>query len=131
MAGSDEDESRGGEGGKRSHLKILSININGIRCKQEHILRILKEQRPDVLAIQETRTQENVPFHLAKAMGYHTLSVPAYKKNAGLTSGLCLLIHEDISAKEIPVDNSRNIQQVELFGMGANLLLFNVYSQPE
>jgi exodeoxyribonuclease-3 len=37
-------------------MKIITWNINSVRLRQGLVLRLLEEQEPDVLCLQETKT---------------------------------------------------------------------------
>jgi len=54
-------------------MKIASWNVNSLRVRLPHVLQWLDEQRPDVLALQETKTEDrNFPVAEFEAAGYHT-----------------------------------------------------------
>ncbi len=55
-------------------MKIASWNVNSLKVRLEHVLEWLDFEQPDVLAIQETKTQdENFPIEAIKAAGYHVV----------------------------------------------------------
>ena len=39
-------------------MKIATWNINSVRLRIQQVLRFLKEETPDVLCLQETKTQD-------------------------------------------------------------------------
>ncbi|HEX5339416.1 MAG TPA: exodeoxyribonuclease III [Gammaproteobacteria bacterium] len=54
-------------------MKIASWNVNSLRVRLPHVLRWLDEARPDVLALQETKTEDrNFPVAEFEAAGYAT-----------------------------------------------------------
>ena len=50
-------------------MKIITWNINSVRLRQELVLRLLEEQAPDVLCLQETKCPDPAfpaeVFHMA------------------------------------------------------------------
>ena len=40
-------------------LKILSLNISGLRKKTSFLKQIIKNQRPDIICLQETNINDN------------------------------------------------------------------------
>lgn len=56
-------------------MKIATWNINSVRLRAPQILRFLKEQSPDILALQETKCpDEHFPLEAFHAAGYaHTV----------------------------------------------------------
>ncbi len=54
-------------------MKIISWNVNSVRARIENILEYLKESNPDILFLQEIKTQnENFPSETFKQSGYHS-----------------------------------------------------------
>ena len=52
-------------------MKISSWNVNSVRARIINILNYLKTSNPDVLMIQEIKTEEkNFPFNDFKNLGY-------------------------------------------------------------
>ena len=52
-------------------MKIISWNVNSVRARIENILEYLKESKPDILFLQEIKTQnENYPSDIFKNIGY-------------------------------------------------------------
>ena len=52
-------------------MKIISWNVNSVRARIENILEYLKESKPDILFLQEIKTQnENFPSDIFKNIGY-------------------------------------------------------------
>jgi exodeoxyribonuclease-3 len=63
-------------------IKILSWNVNGIRAiYKKGFLDWFKEEKPDILCIQETKAQqEQLPDDLINVEGYHSYFSSAVKK---------------------------------------------------
>ncbi len=54
-------------------MKIVSWNVNSVRARILNILNYLKNSKPDILMIQEIKTEEkNFPFKDFKNLGYHS-----------------------------------------------------------
>jgi len=54
-------------------MKICSWNVNSVRARVQNILKYLKDYNPDILMIQEIKTEEkNFPFNDFKNQGYES-----------------------------------------------------------
>jgi exodeoxyribonuclease III len=54
-------------------MKIMSWNVNSLRARLGHVERVLREEQPDVLALQETKSQDpDFPAEVFDALGYRT-----------------------------------------------------------
>ncbi len=54
-------------------MKIISWNVNSVRARIENILSYIKESNPDILFLQEIKTQnENFPSDSFKEYGYNS-----------------------------------------------------------
>jgi exodeoxyribonuclease-3 len=54
-------------------MKIISWNVNSLRARLAHVERMLRELQPDVLALQETKSQDpDFPAEVFEALGYRT-----------------------------------------------------------
>ena len=52
-------------------MKIATWNINSVRLRIQQVLKFLKEQTPDVLCLQETKTQDiNFPARELATAGW-------------------------------------------------------------
>jgi len=53
-------------------MKIATWNINGVRARIDNLLHWLKENRPDIVCLQEIKTQDDgFPRLEIEALGYH------------------------------------------------------------
>ena len=53
-------------------MRIATWNINGVRARLEYVLCWLKDRKPDLVAFQELKAQdENMPFETFQDCGYH------------------------------------------------------------
>ena len=56
-------------------MKIISWNVNSVRARIENILHYIKNSNPDILFLQEIKTQnENFPYQAFKEIGYQSYS---------------------------------------------------------
>ena len=56
--------------------KIVSWNVNSIRVRLPHLVKLKEIIDPDVIMLQETKsTDENFPFDDIKGMGFEIITV--------------------------------------------------------
>ena len=54
-------------------MKIISWNVNSVRARIINIMEYIDEFEPDVMLLQEIKTQdENFPYDDFKKRGYHS-----------------------------------------------------------
>ena len=54
-------------------MKIISWNVNSVRARITNIVEYIKDENPDVLLLQEIKTQdENFPYEEFKKNGYNS-----------------------------------------------------------
>ena len=54
-------------------MKIISWNVNSVRARLENINQYIKETNPDIIFLQEIKTQEvNFPKENFKELGYNS-----------------------------------------------------------
>ena len=54
-------------------MKIISWNVNSVRARIENILNYIKDSDPDILFLQEIKTQnESFPSEIFKKKGYNS-----------------------------------------------------------
>ena len=55
-------------------MKIVSFNTNGIRARAHQLDRLVDEQQPDIIAIQETKVQDpDFPLDMVENLGYQAV----------------------------------------------------------
>jgi exodeoxyribonuclease-3 len=55
-------------------MKIISWNVNSLRVRLPQVVKLLEDERPDVLALQETKLQDpEFPAEAFDAIGYRTV----------------------------------------------------------
>ena len=61
-------------------LKIASWNINSVRFRLEIVTRFLMDEAPDILCLQETKTEDvTFPHAVLKALGYEYILLNGQK----------------------------------------------------
>ena len=74
-------------------MKIISWNVNSVRARIENIKNYIKDSSPDVLLLQEIKTQnENFPYDEFKKMGYssHVFGQKSY-------NGVAIISNHELS----------------------------------
>jgi len=68
-----------------THLKIASWNINSVRFRLDIVERFLREEAPDILCLQETKTEDvSFPRAAMHALGYEHLLLAGQKMHHGV-----------------------------------------------
>ena len=108
-------------------MKISSWNVNSVRARITNILSYLKSSNPDILFIQEIKTEEkNFPFDDFKNLDYesHVFGQKSY-------NGVAFLSKVNISKIDLKFINDKNKQSRIISGDIRNkskiIKLINVY----
>ena len=108
-------------------MKISSWNVNSIRARIVNVLNYLKSSNPDILMIQEIKTEEkNFPFNDFKNLGYesHVFGQKSY-------NGVAFLSKVNISKIDLKFIYDKNKQSRIISGDIRNkskiIKLINVY----
>ena len=94
-------------------MKIASYNINGINGRLANLLRWLKESKPDIVCLQEIKTEnKNFPEGKLKAAGYHSiwLGEKSWNGVAILSKKPIRFLREDLPGKDKTYTHSRYIE---------------------
>ena len=84
-------------------MKIATWNVNSIRARIENLKKYLKSNSPDILLLQEIKTEKyNYPFDDLKNLGYLS-----YVNGQKSYNGVALLSKENI--------NKINVEFISLF----------------
>ncbi len=68
-------------------MKIASWNINSVRLRIEQVTRFLKEEKPDVLCLQEIKcTNDQFPEKAIRAAGYDHIAIAGQKAYHGVAT---------------------------------------------
>ncbi len=66
-------------------VRVITWNINSVRLRLELVRRLLEEQQPDILCLQETKTPDDLfPREAFEALGYRDMLVHGMKGNNGV-----------------------------------------------
>jgi len=108
-------------------MKISSWNVNSVRARITNILNYLKYSNPDILMIQEIKTEEkNFPFNDFKNLGYesHVFGQKSY-------NGVAFLSKVNINKIDLEFINDKNKQSRVIAGniksKSKIIKLINVY----
>jgi exodeoxyribonuclease-3 len=108
-------------------MKISSWNVNSVRARITNILNYLKSSNPDILMIQEIKTEEkNFPFNDFKNLGYesHVFGQKSY-------NGVAFLSKVNIDKINIQFFKDKNNQSRIIAGdiknKSKNIKLINIY----
>mgnify|MGYP006106177491 CR=1 FL=1 len=109
-------------------MKISSWNVNSVRARIENIINYLKTSNPDVLMIQEIKTEEkNFPFSDFKILGYES-----YVFGQKSYNGVAILSKKKINKINIKFINDQNKQSRIIEGdikhKSQNIKLINIYA---
>ena len=108
-------------------MKIVSWNVNSVRARILNILNYLKNSKPDILMIQEIKTEEkNFPFNDFKNLGYtsHVFGQKSY-------NGVAFITKKDIKKINLKFINDINNQSRIIVGDVKNkskiIKIINIY----
>ena len=78
-------------------LKIASWNINSVRARAHIVERLLAEEAPDILCLQETKAMDAVfPAELFDRLGYRYRMLNGQKMHHGVAIVSKVPLHEDL-----------------------------------
>ena len=108
-------------------MKISSWNVNSVRARLNNILNYLKNSKPEILMIQEIKTEEkNFPFNDFKDLGYHSF-VSGQKSYNGVA------FISKVEIKKIDTqffkdkNNQARIITGDIVNKSKNIKLINIY----
>lgn len=114
---------------KNTLFTIVSWNINSVRLRQEQVKALLEELKPDVLALQETKTpDEHFPFEFFKEAGYEY----CFFKGMKSYNGVCFISKHPFVEREVyqrvGLDDCRHISvSVMVEGRNKPVHIHNLY----
>ena len=104
-------------------MKIASWNVNSLKVRLPHVLGWLEGERPDVLALQETKlTDDNFPAAEIEAAGYHALYSGQKTYN-----GVALLSREPAAEPEADPDRLDDEGKRVIAGTYGGVRVIDVY----
>lgn len=108
-------------------VSIASWNINSVRLRLPIVTRLLQEEQPDVLCLQEIKTiEQTFPFEALKELGYTHQIVHGQKGYHGVATISRIPIRE-FSRHDWQDNGEARHVGVELLGPGQGVILENVY----
>ena len=108
-------------------MKISSWNVNSVRARINNILYYIKSSKPDILMIQEIKTEEkNFPFNDFKSLGYDSFVFGQKSYN-----GVAIISKINISKIDLQFIKDKNKQSRIITGDIKNkskiIKLINIY----
>jgi exodeoxyribonuclease-3 len=108
-------------------VSIATWNINSVRLRIDQVTRLLAEQGPDVLCLQEIKTAEHLfPHEAFEAAGYTYRAVHGQKGYHGVAT-VSRIPFRDFSKHDWQDNGEARHIGVELLGAGQGLIVENVY----
>ena len=105
-------------------MHIATYNVNSIRARADRILGWIKANRPDVLCLQELKTEEkDFPLAEVQALGYHAAIWGQKTYN-----GVALLSLSPLSDVGRGLDAGPDEQARLVWARTAGILVYNVYA---
>jgi exodeoxyribonuclease-3 len=104
-------------------MKIATWNVNSLRVRLPHVIDWLESQKPDVLALQETKLKdENFPREALSDLGYEVQysGQPTY-------NGVALLAREKIGDVRTELEGFEDPQRRVLAGTIGGVRIYNLY----
>ena len=109
-------------------MKIISWNVNSVRARIENIKNYIKDSSPDVLLLQEIKTQnENFPYDEFKKMGYlsHVFGQKSYNGVAIISKNKLKNVKTDLIKDKL---KQSRIISAEFEHKKKNIQLINIYT---
>jgi len=108
-------------------MKICSWNVNSVRARIENIINYIKDSKPDLLLLQEIKTEEkNFPFNDLKNLGY-----TSYVFGQKSYNGVAFLAKKNMQKIDIKFINDKNKQSRIIVGEIKNksklIKIINIY----
>lgn len=104
-------------------MKIATWNVNSIRVRLPHLLDFLDKQSPDIIALQETKCEdEKFPVAEIQAAGYQ-----AYYSGQKSYNGVATLVKKDISLEALSDYFTQHEQKRVLAIKHDDFCIVNVY----
>ncbi|MGD9665013.1 MAG: exodeoxyribonuclease III [Novosphingobium sp.] len=108
-------------------VSIATWNINSVRLRVDQVVRFLEQEQPDVLCLQEIKTQEqSFPFKAFDALGYTHHAVHGQKGYHGVATVSRIPMRE-FSRHDWQANGEARHVGVELLDKGQGMILENVY----
>ncbi|MEM0154285.1 MAG: exodeoxyribonuclease III [Methanothrix sp.] len=92
-------------------LSLISWNVNGIRATKDEALKLVKGEKPDIMAFQEIKADDKTLPKEFYTLGYEVEINPAEKK--GYSGTMSLVKRKPISSTDGFGDNEGRVQTLE------------------
>jgi exodeoxyribonuclease-3 len=108
-------------------FSIATWNINSVRLRMPLVARLLSEQAPDVLCLQETKCHDDLfPFAAFRELGYEHIAIHGQKGYHGVATVAKRPLEIVEKRRFCEIQDSRHLS-VRLQAGGKSLLLHNFY----
>lgn len=108
-------------------FSVATWNINSIRLRMPLVERLLAEQQPDVLCLQETKCPDELfPYEPLRAAGYEHIAIHGQKGYHGVATISKVPLEIVEKRRFFGVEDSRHLS-VKLNAAGKTLMLHNFY----
>lgn len=108
---------------QQAPLRIVSWNVNSLHVRLAHVTSLLNEMRPDILALQETKTTDDrFPQAELEAHGYHVLYAGQKSYN-----GVAVLARKPMAQACIALPDLDDPQRRLLAVSVGDVFVINVY----
>ena len=111
-----------------SNIKIVTWNINSVRFRVETVQRFLKEEKPDILCLQETKVADDLfPEGAFRQLGYNHMALNGQPMHHGVAILSRIPLH-NITRNDWQANGEARHVGVEVKGSsGKSVRLENVY----
>lgn len=105
-------------------MQIISWNVASIRARLSLLIKLLTEEQPDILLLQEIKsTKENFPFKEIEALGYHS-----YIRGEKGFNGVAILSKKELEVKYTDLPTLNEPQQARFIECKlSNIHFISVY----
>ena len=100
--------------------KILQWNINGCRGKLPKLEELIKDVKPKILVLQETKIADDKPLNIKNYKLYR-------KGRTNHGGGICTAIHESLPSQVIPYNSELEILVCKVMLKDCSINICNVY----
>jgi len=108
-------------------VSVATWNINSVRLRADQVVRFLEQEAPDVLCLQEIKCAEHLfPHEVFEAAGYAHRAVHGQKGYHGVAT-VSRIPFREVSRRDWQDNGEARHLGVELFGLGQDVIVENVY----
>ena len=91
-------------------IKIISWNINSVRARLAIVEKLIEQEQPDVLCLQEIKVQTDAfPKSFFQKLGFEHLAIAGQKGHHGVATLSRIPIKESVATKWCDKDDARHI----------------------